>query len=118
MSISSRCRRHSKRFSASVLLAALALVGVLAFPPGAASAWVLNQAQFDDGTCKHSLPSGTDPTFINSTTPWFLLYGDGNRSSYRIFIDGVSIGTFSSDSVSNVCISTTVPLSQGAHVLT
>jgi fibronectin type 3 domain-containing protein len=35
-----------------------------------------------------------------------------------MFIDGVSIGTFSSDASANVCVSTSVPLANGAHVLT
>ena len=117
MSTSSRSRRRLRGRSSGAF-AVLALVGLFVLLPGAANAWVLNQVQFDDATCGHSLPVGSDPTAISSTTPWFLLYGDGSHSSYQVFIDGASIGTFGSDSRSNVCVSTAVPLSQGPHVLT
>src|SRR5262245_30772161 len=111
--------RLSRRFSVPFALAAFALVTALAVLPGSASAiWTLNQALFDDGTCGHSTPLGIDPNTISTATPSILLYGDGNRSSYRIFIDGVAIGTFGSDTKSNVCILPTVPLSEGPHLLT
>ena len=114
------CHLFSHVFRVRVLLVASALGTLFALMPGAASAtWVLNQTQFDDGTCNNNVAIGSDPTTISSATPWFLLYGDGNHSSYRVFVDGVAIGTFSSDSRSNVCISTAnAPLSEGAHVLT
>src|SRR5206468_4979245 len=109
------CRRFLPGFSGVGLLAALVLVGVVLLVPAAASAWVLNQAQFDDGTCGYFSPN---PTVTSSRTPWFLVFGDGNKSSYQMFIDGASIGTFSSDTWMNVCVGTTTPLSDGPHVLT
>ena len=44
--------------------------------------------------------------------------GDGGLSSYAAFIDGVSIGTFNSAGNGNVCVTTSTPLSDGAHTLT
>ena len=93
-----------------------ALVGVCLLVPAVASAGVVNTAQFDDGSCGHVNPT---PTVTASTTPWFLVYGDGGKSSYQMFIDGTSIGTYSSDPYGNVCInSPTTPLADGPHVLT
>jgi fibronectin type 3 domain-containing protein len=94
------------------------VVGVVLLLPGSASAWVLNQAQLDTGYCGQNLQMGSDPTVSNTATPSFLLWGDGQAGSYAIFIDGVSIGTFTTDMYANVCIRTTVPLANGAHTLT
>jgi hypothetical protein len=44
--------------------------------------------------------------------------GDGGLSSYKVFIDGVAIGTFNSDGYANVCIRTTTMLANGSHTLT
>ena len=107
--------RTPRRFNLAFLALGIA-VAVMLMLPGATSAWVLNQAQFDTGVCGHLSGGGN---LTSSPTPWFLVYGDGNRSSYTIFIDGVSIGTFSSDNTSNVCINNaTRVLSDGPHVLT
>ena len=54
----------------------------------------------------------------SSATPDFLLWGDGGLSSYAAFIDGAPIGTFNSDGFANVCITTSVPLADGPHLLT
>jgi fibronectin type 3 domain-containing protein len=102
------------------LAVALSCVAVLAaLLPTAASAGALNTAVLDNGTCGHNLQLGSDPTASSSATPWFLLYGDGGAASYQIFIDAVSIGTFTtSDPYGDVCINDTMTLAQGAHVLT
>ncbi len=79
----------------------------------------MNQAQLDDGTCGHHLQIGSDPTASSSATPWFLLYGDGTRASYNISIDGAPIGTFTvQDLFGDVCVHSTLPLSEGTHRLT
>jgi fibronectin type 3 domain-containing protein len=77
-----------------------------------------NVANLDDGTCGRNLQVGSDTTASATSTPTFLLWGDGGLSKYDIFVDGVKIGTFSSDGFANVCIPTTVPISDGPHVLT
>src|SRR5206468_10711981 len=62
-----------------------------------------------------------DKTASSSATPSFLLYGDGSGARYSIFIDGTSIGTYTTDPFGNTCILTPTPpapLSQGPHVLT
>ena len=102
------------------LLLALASAIVLSLSlAGSSGAWVLNQAQLDDGTCGHNQQLGSDPTASSSATPWFLLYGDGTRASYNISIDGASIGTYNvQDLFGDVCIHPTVALSEGAHRLT
>jgi fibronectin type 3 domain-containing protein len=96
---------------------ACALLLTLASAHGA-SARTTNVVQLDDGTCGKNLQIGSDRTASSSATPQFLLWGDGGAASYRIFIDGVAIGTFASDGYGNVCIRTTVPLANGAHTLT
>ncbi len=73
--------------------------------------YVLNQVELDQ-------PAGSDRTAANSSTPFFDLDGDGNRSTYAVSIDGTSIGSFSSDTFANVCIKTTTALADGAHTLT
>ena len=98
-------------------LASLAMLAALL--PMAASAGTLNTVVLDDGTCGHNLQLGSDPTSSSSSTPWFLLYGDGGAASYGIFIDGASIGTFNTTSVYGyVCIHATTALAQGGHTLT
>ena len=85
----------------------------------AASAGPLNTVVLDNGICGRNLQLGSDPTASSSATPTFLLYGDGAAASYRVFIDGALLGTFNtSNPYGNVCITTTVALSQGAHTLT
>ncbi len=78
----------------------------------------LNQAELDNGYCGQNLQVGSDRTASLSATPSFLMAGDGSAALYQISIDGVSIGTFTSDAFGNVCIRTTVPLPDGVHVLT
>ncbi len=73
--------------------------------------FVLNQIVLDS-------PAGSDRTAANSSTPFFDLDGDGNHSSYAVSIDGISIGSFTSDTFANVCIKTTTPLVDGPHTLT
>src|SRR4051812_37302392 len=98
---------------------ALSLVALFAAST-AASSWArtTNVSQLDDGTCGRNLQLGSDKTSSSSSTPDFLLWGDGGLSSYNAFIDGAPIGTFNSDGFANVCITTSVPLSDGPHVLT
>ena len=106
--------RRSQIVALTLGVAAISLLIV-----GSGGAFTLNQAQLDDGTCGHNLQLGSDKTASSSSTPWFLLFGDGNHASYRIFIDGTSIGTFnSSDVFGNVCIHDTIPLADGPHLLT
>src|ERR1051326_8819858 len=102
---------NRRRFAVSGLLALVGLALVLVLP-GVSSAWVLNGVQLDDGTCGHNLQLGSDLTASSSATPWFLLFGDGSKSSYQVSIDG------SSNSLANVCIGDTVHLSEGPHTLT
>jgi fibronectin type 3 domain-containing protein len=109
----SRTRRLRRYWIAS----AFAIVLLLSLP-GVSSAWVLNQAQLDYGYCSQNLQTGSDVTASQSTTPSFVLTGDGTTGSYQMFIDGNSIGTFNTDVYGNVCIYTTAPLAQGPHVLT
>ena len=101
----------------SLALLPLALV-LLLLVPGLGSAWTLNGVQLDDGTCGHDLQLGSNVTASSSATPWFLLFGDGSKSSYQVSIDGTSIGTFNSDSLANVCISDSIHLTEGSHTLT
>src|SRR4051812_25144829 len=98
---------------------ALSLVALFAGVT-AASSWArtTNVSQLDDGTCGRNLQLGSDKTASSSSTPGFLLWGDGGLSSYNAFIDGAPIGTFNSDGFANVCITTGVPLADGPHVLT
>jgi hypothetical protein len=98
-----------------LVVAGLAVLVVLA---GSSLARTTNVAQLDDGTCGRNLQIGSDKTASSSATPSFLLWGDGGLSSYQIFIDGASIGTFASDGFANVCITASVPLANGPHVLT
>ena len=100
-----------------LLFAPLAVVLVL-LVPGVGSATTLNSTQLDYGYCGQNLQRGSDPTASNSSTPSFVLAGDGGAASYQISIDGSSIGTFGSDTAGNVCIRTTAALANGAHVLT
>src|SRR4051812_45608899 len=98
-----------------VAVAAAAAALVLS---GSSLARTTNVAQLDDGTCGRNLQLGSDKTASSSATPAFLLWGDGGLSSYAAFIDGAPIGTFNSDGFANVCITTSVPLSDGPHMLT
>src|SRR5262245_42588585 len=110
---------HGRLFRHSPLIATFLVIAALVVCiPTIGSAWVLNQVQLDDGTCGHNLQIGSDVTASSSATPLFLLYGDGSRSSYAVKIDGVSIGTFTSNAFANVCIQDTTTLAQGAHTLT
>src|SRR5438067_802224 len=106
------CVRRLKKFApAAVILVALMLAG-------SGSAWTLNEVQLDTNYCRENLQIGSDKTASHTATPSFLLSGDGGLSSYTIFIDGASIGTWRSDGYGNVCIYDTLPLAEGAHVLT
>ena len=110
-----------RRRLARVRSALLALVCVLAaasLSATATGAWTTNLAQLDDGTCGRNLQLGSDKSASASNTPTFWLMGDGGLSSYQMFIDGVSIGTFNSAGNGNVCVTTSAPLSDGAHTLT
>ena len=98
-----------------ILVLSLVLATSLAFA-GSSQARTTNVAQLDDGTCGRNLQIGSDKTASSTATPQFLLWGDGGASMYQIFIDGTSIGTFSSDGFANVCIYTTVPLPDGPHL--
>ena len=98
--------------------AGLALVAFLVLTPAVGSAWVLNHVQLDDGTCGHDLQLGSDITASSTATPWFLLDGDGSKASYQVRIDGVAIGTFSSNVFANVCIHEANSLAEGSHTLT
>ena len=102
-------------FLSVVLLGTTALVFVAA-PAGGTLA--LNHAMLDDGTCGQVLQLGSDITASRSSTPSFLLGGDGALSSYSMAIDGVSIGTFNSDQYSHVCVRDTIVFRDGAHQLT
>jgi len=64
------------------------------------------------------LQMGSNISASRSSTPTFLLGGDGALSSYAMAIDGVSIGTFASDAYSRVCIKDTIILRDGSHTLT
>src|SRR3954447_24968193 len=115
-----RRNRHPGR---RVVTGRLLLVGVAAAAAalvlaGSSLARTTNVAQLDDGTCGRNLQLGSDKTASSSATPTFLLWGDGGLSSYAAFIDGAPIGTFNSDGFANVCITTSVPLSDGSHLLT
>jgi Fibronectin type III domain len=112
-------RRFSRRWvvgsgGAGVVVCAL-VFGLLA---GGASAWTTNLAQLDNGTCGTNLQIGSDKTASSSATPSFWLMGDGGLSSYKVFVDGVTIGTFSANMYSNVCIRATTALANGPHTLT
>src|ERR1044072_6478061 len=89
------------------LVTALFLVGLLAFGVGVGFARTLNGVQLDDGTCGPNLQLGSNKTASSSATPSFLLNADGNKATYQVFIDGTSIGNFTSDSIANVCIQDT-----------
>jgi fibronectin type 3 domain-containing protein len=101
---------------ACLALSLFALFAAVTAAPS--SARTTNVAQLDDGTCGRNLQLGSDKTASSSATPTFLLWGDGGLSSYAAFIDGAPIGTFNSDGLANVCITTSVPLADGPHVLT
>jgi hypothetical protein len=102
-------------FLSVVMLGASALVFVAAPAHGALA---LNHAMLDDGTCGQVLQLGSNITASRSSTPSFLLAGDGALSSYAMAIDGVSIGTFYSNQYSQVCVRDTIVLRDGAHQLT
>jgi len=104
--------------STRVLVSLFAVVLSLLVFVGASQARTTNVVQLDDGTCGRNLQIGSDRTASSSAAPSFLLWGDGGASSYQMFVDGVSIGTFSSDGWGNVCVRTTVSLSDGPHTLT
>ena len=119
MSSFRRNRRLGRRLARRrLLLAAVAAVATALVLSGSSLARTTNVAQLDDGTCGRNLQLGSDKTASSSATPTFLLWGDGGLSSYAAFIDGAPIGTFNSDGFANVCITTSVPLSDGPHMLT
>ena len=64
----------------------------------------VNTAQFDIGYCGHLVTQGLDLSAISSSTPWFDFEGDGGGSTYRLTIDGVSVGDFTADSHSIICV--------------
>ena len=116
--MSDRPSTRALRPRLATALTGLAILAGLVLPV-AASAGPLNTVVLDNGICGRNLQLGSDPTASSSATPTFLLYGDGAAASYRIFIDGALLGTFNtSNPYGNVCITTTVALSQGAHTLT
>ena len=82
------------------------------------SLWTTNLIELDPGACGQMLAIGSDPTASSSATPSFMLSGDGGLSSYAMAIDGVAIGTFTSNGRGVVCITAPTPLADGAHVLT
>jgi large repetitive protein len=112
-------RGGSRRASAFLLPAAvlITLAGVL-FPTRPATAATPNTVVLDNGTCGHDLQLGSDPTASSSATPTFLLYADGGAASYSVAIDGTAIGTFHGNDYGNACITDTLVLSNGPHVLT
>ena len=109
--------RTSRRSFLVFLVVGVVAAAMLVFP-GASFARTTNVVNLDDGTCGQNLQMGSDKTASRSATPSFLLWGDGGLSSYAISIDGLPLGTFNSDGFANVCITTIVPLVDGAHVLT
>jgi fibronectin type 3 domain-containing protein len=104
------------RFALSGL--SLLVIALFLVMPGVGSAFTLNASQLDYGYCGQNLQLGSDQTASSTATPSFVLTGDGSAASYQMFIDGAPIGTFNSDTSGNVCIRTTTPLADGAHVLT
>src|SRR5690242_10429797 len=100
------------------LVLVVLFAGLTAASSPATGTRTTNVAQLDDGTCGRNLQLGSDKTASSSATPTFLLWGDGGLSSYAMFIDGAPIGTFNSDGFANVCVTTSVPLADGPHVLT
>jgi fibronectin type 3 domain-containing protein len=96
----------------------LFVIALFLLMPGVGSAFTLNGSQLDYGYCGQDLQLGSDQTASSSATPSFVMTGDGSAASYQMFIDGAPIGTFNSDTSGNVCIRTTAPLANGAHVLT
>lgn len=98
----------------TVLLVFLAIL----VPSVRAEAFTLNGIQLDNGTCGQDLQIGADASASSTTTPSFLLSGDGGLSSYSASIDGKGLGTFKSDGYGNVCLLDTTVLSEGAHQLT
>ena len=116
--MSDRPSTRALRPRLATALTGLAILAGLVLPV-AASAGPLNTVVLDNGICGRNLQLGSDPTASSSATPTFLLYGDGAAASYRVFIDGALLGIFNtSNPYGNVCITTTVALSQGAHTLT
>ena len=111
----SKLRARRGRLAVFSVLPLIVLALIL---PGVGSAVTLNSSQLDYGYCGQNLQLGSDKTASNSSTPSFVLAGDGSAASYQISIDGTSIGTFASDAFGNVCIRTTTALADGAHVLT
>jgi large repetitive protein len=111
---------RGRRRSAGFLLPAavlIALAGVIV-PTGPATAATTNTVVLDNGTCGHDLQLGSDPTASSSATPTFLLYADGGAASYSVAIDGTAIGTFHGNGYGDACITDTVVLANGPHVLT
>jgi hypothetical protein len=112
-------RRGRRRSSGFLVPAAvlITLAGVIV-PNRPASAATTNTVVLDNGTCGHDLQLGSDPTASSSATPTFLLYADGGAASYSAAIDGTPIGTFHGNGYGNACITDTLVLSNGPHVLT
>lgn len=98
------------RAFAAALLAGVLLA--LALPLGG-DAVTLNVARLAN-------PHGSNVTAANSTTPLFILDGDGGAAHYAVQIDGTEIGTFVTGGglPGQVLIATPNPLAQGPHTLT
>jgi fibronectin type 3 domain-containing protein len=109
--------RYRPAFLLKVLVPVAAILTALLLP-GTGRAWTLNEIQLDTNYCRTNLQLGSDKTASNSNTPSFLLSGDGGLSAYNISIDGSPLGRFNSDGFGNVCIYTSLPLSEGQHTIT
>ena len=96
----------------------VAAVAVALFVVGSTGAFILNQAQLDDGTCGHNQQLGSDPTASASATPWFLLYGDGSRASTTSSSTAHRSARSTRSTSSQRLHHSTVPLSDGPHRLT
>jgi hypothetical protein len=70
------------------------IIAILAVANWPAAGSGTNTVQLDNGSCVRNLQIGSDPNASSSATPSFVLAGDGGLSSYEMFIDGKSIGTF------------------------
>src|SRR5580704_15797675 len=77
-------RRPPRRFLNWIMcpagIALLLLFSVVTAGP--AEAATVNAIQLDNGTCGQNLQQGTNATASPTTTPSFLLTGDGGLSSY------------------------------------
>src|SRR5215212_6465723 len=113
---SRRSRLHRPFLSMLPPILAAALVALVVV--GGSGAATLNTAQLDNGVCGRNLQLGSDRTSSSSALPSFVIAGDGGLSKYEAFIDGVSVGFWTSDGFANVCVHDSIPLADGPHVLT